>query len=157
MKLTDAKILAETYLEQHLKNGWVFDFDNAVNRFGSCRHHSRRITLSRKLTKVNDMDRVERVIIHEVAHAVLGRGYGHSSIWKSKCLELGGDGERCFTDDNTIMPKLKYTLTCPKCGTTISRSRLGKSAKKSACNKCCKQYNNNKYTDEFLFRVTQNY
>lgn len=89
--------------------------------------YGKKVELSSKLVELNDLHKVHIVILHEVAHA-LTEGHGHDAVWKAKCLEIGGDGKRCYssTDTNTIervrSSKL-YRLECQDCGYTGGRYR----------------------------------
>lgn len=88
---------------------------------------TRVVQLSTKLVEINDLERVYRTILHEVAHA-LTEGHGHDAVWKAKLLEIGGDGKRCYssTDTNTIQSKRSsklYKLVCQGCGYEGGRYR----------------------------------
>lgn len=90
-------------------------------------YNHKSIELSTKLVEINDEDRVRLTILHEIAHA-LTEGHGHDEVWKAKCLEIGGDGKRCYSssDTNTIERKRSsklYTLECQECGYTGGRYR----------------------------------
>ena len=69
------------------------------------------------------------IIIHEVAHAVVGCEHGHNKKWKDKCIEMGGTGKR---SEAPLARKkgAKYKSSCSKCGTSYLWVRKGK-------HKCC--------------------
>lgn len=85
------------------------------------------VELSSQLVQLNDETIVRTVILHEVAHA-LTEGHGHDRVWQRKCIEIGGDGKRCYDSSttNTIqrsrVTKL-YTLVCQSCGYEGGRYR----------------------------------
>ena len=156
MELLKAQELATMYMEEYVPY-WRFKFDNAVRRFGCCNHTYKQISLSKKLTLVNDMASVEDTVIHEVAHAIVGCFHGHDGVWQRKCIELGGSGKQFFSKDDTVLPQSKYTLTCNTCGNTSMRHKLTARTKRIACGSCCKKYNGNKFSDKYLFKITQNF
>ena len=55
------------------------------------------------------------VVPHEVAHTVCQSnprvGHGHNRGWKNVCLALGGNGQRCYTDEDT--PELAAQTELP--------------------------------------------
>lgn len=136
MILLDAKQLAEELLKEHKLNKWNFKFDNAVRRFGLCRHTKKTISLSKSLTLLNDIETVRGIILHEIAHALVGRGFGHSSVWRRKAIEIGCSSKRCYSD-NVITPPKKYKATCGKCGYIFNRNKRTT----CSCGVCDKKYN----------------
>jgi predicted SprT family Zn-dependent metalloprotease len=149
MDLKRAQQLALDLMEQHnlMEKGWRFGFDTAKRRFGCCNYSYKEITLSRALVLVNDEDRVKNTILHEIAHALVGRGHGHNSVWKRKAIEIGCDGKRCYTTQNTVVPEAKYIAVCSTCGYKHKKHRLTK--KTSACGVCCKGTFQSKYVLTF--------
>ena len=157
MKLTDARKLAKELMEKHIyeeefsddcvfaKNIpelWTFEFDNARRRFGACHWKDKRITLSKTLTKLNDEEHIRDTLLHEIAHALSGRGNGHNATWKKTAVAIGCNGIRCYNNE-VVTPKRKHTLECPNCKREVTRDRKPKSF---ACGVCCKKYNGGKYT-----------
>ena len=136
MLLSEAKTLATKLMNQHglLDKGWSFQFDNARRRFGCCNYTYRRITLSKHLVDLNSETRVQNTILHEIAHALVGHGHGHDNVWKRKALEIGCDGNRCYTEKNTIIVKGTLEAVCPKCGHVHRKFKTPKH--QSSCGKC---------------------
>lgn len=138
MELNDAKELAIEKMNLHglTGNGWVFRFDNSVRRFGVCKFSSRVIGLSRELVKVNGYKEVLDVILHEIAHALVGRSHGHDDVWKMKCIEIGAKPERCYSvrEGNVKAVSLRYKAICEGCGFTHQRAKRP-SVEKYSC-KC---------------------
>jgi predicted SprT family Zn-dependent metalloprotease len=156
MILSEAKELASLYIQQYAPD-YTFRFGKGVYQFGSCNYTKRTISLSSRLTEVNDFNRVEKTIIHEIAHAIVGPGHGHNSTWEKKCLELGGNGRQHWTEQDTVSAQTKYTLTCPKCGGSHGRERNTKRTRTSACSRCCRKYNGGRHSSEYVFKVVQNH
>lgn len=135
MKLNEARDLAIELMNQHgiIENGWRFEFDNAKRRFGCCKYSSRRITLSVHLTELNDVSRVKNTILHEIAHALCPR-QGHNHIWIMKAIEIGCDGNRCYSSSEVETIKGNYTATCFNCQKTYNRFK--KQKYEQSCGKC---------------------
>lgn len=117
MKLIDAMALANHLMEEHhlLVDGWRFEFDNARRRFGLTSFQSKTISLSQFLTAVNSYEKVKNTILHEIAHALVGKGVGHSSEWRATAFSIGCDGKRCYGSE-TISLARPYQAVCSKCG-----------------------------------------
>ena len=136
MLLSEAKTLATKLMNQHglTEKGWGFEFDNAKRRFGCCNHTYRRISLSKYLVDLNSEARVQNTILHEIAHALVGHTHGHDNVWKRKALEIGCDGNRCYTEKNTVIVKGSLEAVCPKCKHVHRKFKTPK--KESSCGKC---------------------
>lgn len=135
MNLQQAYSLATNLLKEHglSQRGWIIQFDHAKRRFGQCRYRSRVISLSRPLTDANDFERVKDTILHEIAHALVGPGHGHDSVWKRKCVEIGAKPERCFTEEDTNIIAGKYRAVCGGCGTVHTRHKRLPVGRRVAC------------------------
>jgi len=95
MDLNKTEKLAIKLMDKHglLDKGWCFEFDNSVRRFGVCKYYNKTIGLSKKLVEINDEDKVKDTILHEIAHAIVGRGNGHGQKWKDVCVQIGAKPE----------------------------------------------------------------
>lgn len=117
MNLDEAEQLARRLMDENGLSHWQFDFDRASRRFGSCNWTKRQITLSWKLTALNDHDQVRETILHEIAHA-LAPGDGHGNKWRSACAKLGIEPNRCYTDVEVKSPSRatsRYEIGCVRC------------------------------------------
>ena len=122
MNLNEAKTLADELLHKHNLSDWRFRFDYASRRFGCCRYSIKTISVSEQLTLLNTLDEFKSTVLHEIAHALVGPGHGHDNVWKSKAIELGDTGERCYSV-NVITPPTRWIASCPICGWTRTKSR----------------------------------
>ena len=134
MELSDARALALELMKKHGIERWYFQFDNAKRRFGCCNYTVQLISLSKQLVLLNTKEKVKDVILHEIAHALVGRGKGHNWVWREMALEIGCDGKRCYSSEDTVIVKGKVEATCPKCGYTYRRHRMPKTQR--SCGKC---------------------
>lgn len=118
--LFDLKMEAERLLKVYglFDKGWRFDWDKATSRGGVCNHRTRRITLSKAifLQEVNQHN-FSNVMLHEIAHALVGPGHGHDAVWKRKAREIGCDGLRCHSME-TVKKQGRYAGSCG-CGTDV--------------------------------------
>ena len=97
-----------------IEENWTFVWDNrAVRRYGQCRYHKREIGVTKKLALINTIEESKDVVLHEIAHALTGRGHGHDHVWKRMCRKVGARPERCYKPKerggsvNTIEGKYK--------------------------------------------------
>ena len=140
MNRNDARRLAEQTMGEYglIHDGWTFQFDRAKNRFGQCRYRTRTISLSGPLTDLNDEAEVNDTILHEIAHALVGRGKGHGPEWRAMAVEVGARPERCFSADDVEMPDHRWHGMCDVHGVVAKRHRLAASARRFACGHCCR-------------------
>jgi predicted SprT family Zn-dependent metalloprotease len=156
MELKQAEKLARELIEKHNPK-CKFKFDNAKRRFGCCKRNKfsgeLTISLSKDLTLMNDEEKVKDTILHELAHSLVDWGHGHDWVWRSKALEIGCNGERCYDSNVVNKPKGKYVYVCPNCKKEYDCFRKRKRA--SACAECCNKYNNGRYTDKFKLELKE--
>lgn len=130
----EVHVRAFELFKKHGLENWHFKFDRAIQRAGSCHFGKRTISLSihMVLKETITMEQIENVILHEMAHAIVGFQHGHNDVWRAKAIEIGCDGARCHT--LKFMPEPKYKITCPCGSCNFSRSRF---KQKSWSNKVC--------------------
>ncbi|MFA5385704.1 MAG: SprT-like domain-containing protein [Eubacteriales bacterium] len=144
----DAQALAIEKMVKHGLYDWSFKWSNAKRQFGLCQYRKKVIKLSLSLTLLNDRKRVLDTILHEIAHAILGPGYGHGRKWKQTAQSIGCNGKRCYSSNEVKTPQKSYIGTCPNCGITVQRFRRSR----VACWKCC----NGSFNADYLFIWTKN-
>lgn len=115
MKLADAQALARALMDDHGLTEWNFRFDRAKRRAGSCTYATRTITLSRALTQLYDEADVRGVILHEIAHALVGPSHRHDAVWKAQARALGVS-DRARLPGHLPQPERPWVGTCPVCG-----------------------------------------
>jgi len=142
MDLYEARKLAIELMDKHelLLSGWYLSFDNAKRRFGCCNYGLKQISLSKHLVSLNAEADVKNTILHEIAHALVGFKHHHDWVWKTKAMEIGCTGDRCYSSKNVATPEAKYLLVCPN-GHTVKRYKKPKGAKRFSCLKCCPEFN----------------
>jgi len=133
---------------KHNMVDWRFEFDNARARLGVCKFRTKTISLSRHFTEKLNTPEVQDVILHEIAHAIVGGRHGHDYVWKSKCIEIGCNPDRLYNGE--VRVESKYTAVCPVCGQVHNRNR--KPTRQVSCGKCSRIFN-----PKSLLTYTQNW
>ena len=160
MTIELAILVAKKLMSNHTElKIWKATFNNRKRAFGVCNYTKNQIELSSILIPAMSDKAVKDTIIHEISHA-LTHGHGHDDVWRSKCIELGGDGKRCGGSEKyeegkegreVLFEKIsKYTLTCPCCGAKSFKNR--KSTRASSC-----ANHGGVYDVKYKLIVTQNY
>lgn len=149
MDKSTAQALARRMMDAHGLTDWRFVFDRATSRFGQCRYGTRTISLSGPLTALNSEDEVRDVILHEIAHALVGPGHGHGPVWKAKAREIGNSGNRTHSAE---IPQGRWAMTCPNCGKTAHFQRRPRVTR--ACGKCCREHAGGRYDERFRMTLT---
>lgn len=113
--LQEARTLAIDLMAQHPSlDGWQLVFSRQARRtLGVCKHRQRIITLSSAFVELNDIDTVRDIILHEIAHALVGPGHGHDDLWKKKAIEVGANPDRVCTA--AVMPAGDWQAVCGNC------------------------------------------
>lgn len=96
--------------------GWViglFRFDNAKRRLGCCFHYEKIISLAAGFVAVAPRASIRNVLLHKVAHALVGHRHGHDTEWRERALKIGCDGQRC--SNARPWAAADYFIRCP-CG-----------------------------------------
>ncbi len=115
-KLRDrAKEIFEYEKQRILDNPWVSEeakahlrpyvliFDRGTRRRGVCKYPSatRRAYIglsARMVDNAVSADKIVKVVRHELSHAC-NPGQKHNDVWKEFDRLIGGDGQRCCTDE----------------------------------------------------------
>jgi len=129
----DVKMLAEALLKQHNLN-CIVDFSSAHYN-GKYNRKTNTISLSSYVVEHANVEQIKLIILHEIAHALVGIKHHHDKVWKQKCIEIGGDGRRCA---NFVEMPYKYKLVCEHCGNEYFyfRKPQQRTIKHALCHKC---------------------
>lgn len=137
MQTLAADTMCRELLKQHGLSDWRFRFDRSIRRFGACHYGLKMITLSEALTLANKPELVRTVMLHEIAHALAGRGTNHGKKWQQICLSIGGDGNRCYSTKTTNTVPARYVAECPN-GHVVKKYR--KPRGRVSCGACCPRF-----------------
>lgn len=148
MDTNTAQALALSLMSKHGIDlqGWQFAFDNGKQRFGCTHFGTRKITLSRPLTRLNSSEEVRGVILHEIAHVLAGHQAGHGLAWRAVVRRIGGSASRTHSAQTV---QGRYQATCANCGRTHYRHRKTAQMLTSACGTCCKRYNGGRHDPKY--------
>lgn len=89
VRLVEVAELASELLRQHGLGDWSFSFDRARTRAGLCNYRAKQISLSRHYVLLSSMEDARQVLLHEIAHALVGKQHGHGPVWRAKASSLG--------------------------------------------------------------------
>lgn len=107
--------MARLLMDRHGLTDWSFSFDRAKRRAGSCRHIQRRITLSAPLCCLYEEHLVRDIVLHEIAHALVGPTHSHDQVWKAKAREIGAT-PAARVDPKAPVLQGEWEGRCPRCG-----------------------------------------
>lgn len=134
--LAQVRRWADALIVLHLDPSWTFGFDNAKKRAGLCNFSKKHITVSRYLASRYADDEVHQILLHELAHALVGPRAGHGPRWKKLANDLGYDGKR--THDGEIANELAPWMgTCP---TGHTHFRYRQPTRPLACGLCARRF-----------------
>lgn len=89
MELDVAARMTREVMDDHGLHDWRFSFDNARRRAGVTKYREKTICLSKVLIPLYTRNQVLDVVLHEVAHALVGPGHHHDAVWKAQALAIG--------------------------------------------------------------------
>ena len=121
---------ARELLEQHHLSLWRFHFDNGRKRAGSCQYGTQVISLSYEFAKHAPAEEIHDTILHEIAHALVGKAHHHDDVWRTKALAIGCSGRRCH--ELQFTPP-RYIIQCERgCWVTTAERRR----RNMSCRRC---------------------
>ena len=98
--LTYCYALASKLMTDHglTEQGWKFDFSTSARRIAVCKHRIKTIEFS--LHRLgSDRAAIKDIILHEIAHALVGPKHGHDATWRAMCVRIGAKPNRLSSRD----------------------------------------------------------
>ena len=138
--MTETQSLANSLIRTHGLVGWRFKWDGARKRGGLCNHTHQHISMSRYLVPMWEDEAVKQILFHEVAHAIVGPGHGHDSVWLAQARALGYYGGRTHSEPTVAG---QWVAVCPTHGRGTRRYHRRRNL---MCGRCYKQGIVNKLT-----------
>lgn len=133
---------ARDWMATHHLEDWSFQFDHATKRAGCCNYRDHVISLAYAYARYAADDEIDDTILHEIAHALVGKAHGHNRVWQAKAIAIGCSGTRCH--DVQFAPP-RYLVTCEHACwvTTAERRKRG-----MVCGRCHGKVLYATYTEE---------
>lgn len=121
---------AELMIENGLGD-WKIKLQKKRTVLADCNYATRTIRYSEHFITVATKEQFEGVTLHEIAHALVGRGHGHDAAWKKQCVAISPDA--VYAKSKADVPIPKYKLTCPSCKYEGGANRI---TRKRYCGRC---------------------
>ncbi len=120
-ELAGIKALAARLFAEHGLEDWSFAFDHATRRAGCCDYRRKRISFAVQFARQASEEEIHDTLLHEIAHALVGKKHNHDAVWKAKAQAIGSSGERCH--DSRFCPP-RYIIACRNgCWTATAERR----------------------------------
>lgn len=97
--MEDTILFARRIMDANGLNFWKVKTNKATTIFGSCSFKTKTVIFSHVLLPHCSSSAKKDVVLHEIAHAIVGEKHGHDDVWRQKAIELGGSGNRTGCDD----------------------------------------------------------
>ena len=85
---------ARALLDEYGLKKWRFKFDPSTRRAGCCNYRDQLISISFELARTGSDADIRDTLLHEIAHALVGKRHNHDALWKAKARAIGCSGER---------------------------------------------------------------
>ena len=133
-RLENIQAQAVSLFKEHGLKRWRFAFDYSTRRAGCCNYRDKKITLAIDLAATGKHQEIQDTLLHEIAHALVGKRHNHDDVWKARALAIGCSAERthklqfstprwsvtcenrCW---NHTAQKRNPKLICKKCGSRL--------------------------------------
>lgn len=119
------------------EKGWTFEISNQKRRVGECNHRRKVIRYSQHFMDKTPSESITDTLLHEIAHALVGPGYGHGNHWKYAAKLIGANPER-MCNDAVSTAKPNYILHCGHCKIKWERYRLRLKPGQYSCPHCAR-------------------
>ena len=118
--------------------GWRFQFSNQINTVGVCNHDNRTIHYSQKFVLKSTPESITDTLLHEIAHALVGRGQGHGVNWQRQAIAIGANPYAKCQGGSVTSAKYKYSIECPNeyCNWKVYRYRMKERNHGARCPNC---------------------
>ena len=141
-RLEEVSREAERLMARHGLREWSFQFDDAAQRAGACDYRLKVLSLSRQFSLESSGEQARDTVLHEIAHALVGKEHNHDAVWKEKARAIGCTGDRCH---RVRFAPPGWIASCPRCRWTQTRNRRLRGA---ICKKCCSTIAYRRYSPE---------
>lgn len=129
-------VKARQLMDQHGLQEWKLKIDNAKKRLGCCWYNRKTISLSKRHIQVSNEELVIDTVLHEIAHALVGRGHGHDSVWQNMCLKIGAKPNACKEVEESFNDDAPYVAKCEPCNKKWFKYRKPPERCSYSCPRC---------------------
>ena len=133
-KIQEAILICADVMIKNNLDKWTVKVHSRRKALADCSSKLKTIRFSKHFLCIANREQLEGVTLHEIAHALVGPGHGHDTVFKQKCTELGVDSKYANAKAEGISLPYKYSLTCTECFTT-TKSNV---KKRYSCSNCFK-------------------
>lgn len=105
---------SQSLLERHNLAGWQVALNLKRNTLAETWHNSKVVYISRHFAKICKAEELTEVVIHEIAHALLGPDKGHDKEFVELYNKISPTG--VFAEKDTPASIGAFHLTCSGCG-----------------------------------------
>lgn len=144
-KIEQAMLRGSQLLIENGLGDWRVKVNNKRTSLAETWHKEKMIVFSKKFIMISTKEQFEGVALHEIAHALLGRGHGHDEKFVELCTKISGHNK--YAQKSTTANIGRYMFSCPSCGQTASHN----SNKDKYCGICFK----NGETVKFNMRINK--
>lgn len=81
--------IASELMNKHNLYGWSFEIHETNGVIGICDYQNKVISLHIVYASYFSEDYIRSVLLHEIAHALVGVNQHHNDIWKRKAKKIG--------------------------------------------------------------------
>lgn len=131
MDITQAFTLAQNMIDAHGLSGWRVQRRNYKSTGGVTYYNIKTIGLSPRLIAKWTEEETRQIILHEIAHALVGPRHGHDAVWSTTARKIGYTGGRTH---ELPTEERRWIVMCPTCGEIGRRHR--RSNKSMLCVQC---------------------
>lgn len=141
--IKEYEAVAKDLMYAHGLSNWRFGWNDRKASFGRCIYNVRTIELSNALTPLRPFKEVVNTILHEIAHALAGAGHHHDYVWRSKFIEIGGDGRTRSSMANVDIQKIEGNNWVATCVNGHVHVKFRQPTSIVSCGKCSRKFDRN--------------
>lgn len=135
MEIAAVQTLARQLMAEHGVSDWALTFDHARRRAGMTDYRRRTISFSKPLMLIYPEQTVRDVILHEIAHALVGPQHAHDAQWKRVAARIGATARASLRD--TPQPEAPWVGVCPRGHRT---TRYRRPTRPISCAQCARRF-----------------
>ena len=88
------KYVGSNLLCEHGLKDWTMNCQRINSTaLGLCNISNKTILINTPYLYILDYPTLKNLMLHEIAHVLVGIGHGHDDIWKAKAIEIGCNGQ----------------------------------------------------------------